>query len=76
MRANLLIRGVDIDVLCPCCLLCPEDVNHFCWYCHFARKLWKMSAIWHCLSDFSRGGFGDIFQWVYERGKVNNLEVL
>lgn len=34
-----------------------------------------MSTIWPCLSGFPSGGFGDLFWWISDHGKVGELEM-
>lgn len=76
VRVNLIQRGVKIEVKCPSCHKWPEDIAHTFWYCQFARKAWSRSNLWIRVGGFSRGGFGDLFQWVIDHGNCEELEFL
>lgn len=68
VRSNLITRGVDVEPFRPWCKKLQEDIRHITWYCKFVQKVWRMSELWPKLHGFKRGGFGDLFQWIFERG--------
>ena len=42
-RGNLLLRGMDIDPLCPHCNGAIEDAEHLFMGCHSAQPLWQLA---------------------------------
>lgn len=70
VHTNLKHRGIEVDEICLSCKSYPEDAKHTFWYCKFDRKVWRNSDLWPCLIVFQGGGFGDLFQWMEDKGNM------
>lgn len=55
VRANLVIRGLNVINLFPHCHSHVENCSHVSWYCIHAKDVWKLTSLWQILTGFHNG---------------------
>jgi len=48
-RGTLLRRGLQVDPLCPACLVDIEDTDHIFMHCPMAHNVWDLAVAHHWL---------------------------